>query len=148
MTLAESDTSPTIFPKLYYNDAPAALEWLVSAFGFIARLVVPGEEGRIIHAELSFGGGAIMLGSARPESGLLSPQDLPGLNQMNSVYVADPDTHYMQAVAAGAEIIQPLQDAIPGRGYIAKDPEGHGWAFSNYRPGVAWSGLTSQNKGV
>lgn len=143
----ELDTRPTIFPKLYYNDAPAALEWLVRVYGFTARLVVPGGNGKIIHAELSFGGGVIMLGSARPEAGVHSPQDLPGSHQANSVYVADPDAHYAHAVAAGAEIVNALYDAVHGRGYETKDLEGHGWSFSNYRPGVAWSDSNGEVEG-
>jgi uncharacterized glyoxalase superfamily protein PhnB len=135
----ELDMRPTIFPKLYYNDAPAALEWLVRVYGFTARLVVPGAPGKIIHAELSFGEGVIMLGSARPEAGLRSPQDLPGSHQVNSVYVTDPDAHYARAAAAGAEIVNALYDAVHGRGYETKDLEGHVWSFGNYRPGVAWS---------
>ena len=31
-----------LFPCLYYDDAVAAIEWLCDAFGFRARLVVPG----------------------------------------------------------------------------------------------------------
>lgn len=144
----EPDPRPTIFPKLYYNDAPAALEWLVRVYGFTTRLVVPDGNGKIIHAELSFGGGAIMLGSARPEAGLSSPQDLSGLNQMNSVYVADPDAHYAHTVAAGAEIINPLYDAVQGLGYETKDLEGHVWSFGNYRPGVAWSDASEPTEDV
>ena len=138
---AELDVRPTIFPKLYYNNAPAALEWLVRVYGFTERLVVPGGEGKIIHAELSFGEGVIMLGSARPEAGLRSPQDLPGSHQFNSVYVADPDVHYARAAAAGAEIVNALYDAVQGRGYETKDLEGHLWSFGNYRPGAARGGL-------
>lgn len=145
---AELDPRPTIFPKLYYNDAPAALEWLVRVYGFTSRLVVSGGEGKIIHAELSFGGGVIMLGSARPEAGLSSPEDLSGLNQMNAIYVADPDAHYAHVVAAGAEIVNPLYDAVHGRGYETKDLEGHIWSFGNYRPGVAWSASDEEAEDV
>ncbi len=139
MTTSESNGPPTIFPCLYYNDAPAAIEWLARAFGFTKQLVVPGENGKIVHAEMSFGAGVIMPRSARPEMGLRSPQDLPAVNQMISVYVEDPDTHFAQAKAAGAEITQALKDEAQGRGYAAKDLEGNHWYFGNYRPGAAWS---------
>jgi uncharacterized glyoxalase superfamily protein PhnB len=134
-----STDQPTIFPCIYYNDAPAAIEWLARAFGFTKRLVVPGENGTIIHAEMSLGAGVIMPRSARPGMGLRSPQDLPAVNQMISVYVEDPDAHHAQAQAAGAEITQALKDEVQGRGYGAKDLEGHPWYFGNYRPGAAWS---------
>jgi uncharacterized glyoxalase superfamily protein PhnB len=48
-----------------YRDAPAAIEWLAKAFGFEKHLVVPGENGTIEHAQLTFGNGMIMLGSRR-----------------------------------------------------------------------------------
>lgn len=137
MATKESNDQPTIFPCLYYNDAPAAIEWLVRAFGFTKRLVVPGENGTVLHAELSLGGGVILPRSARPAMGFRSPQDLPAVNQMISVYVEDPDAHYAQAQAAGAAITQELKDEVHWRGYGARDLEGNHWYFGNYRPGAA-----------
>jgi uncharacterized glyoxalase superfamily protein PhnB len=58
-----------IFPFLRYQDAPAAIEWLVQAFGFEKKAVYPGPEGSntIAHAELRTGSGLIMLGSAKDD---------------------------------------------------------------------------------
>jgi uncharacterized glyoxalase superfamily protein PhnB len=134
-------TPATIYPGLTYNDAPAAIEFLCNAFGFEKRLVVPGPEGTVRHSELTFGDGVIMLGSARPSDGRFSPADVGGVTMGLSVHVDDPDAHHARAVAAGAEIIQELEDADYGsRGYTAKDPEGHHWHFATYRPGVWWDG--------
>ncbi|MGI9336818.1 MAG: VOC family protein, partial [Gammaproteobacteria bacterium] len=57
-------TTATIIPTLRYRDAPAAIDWLCEAFGFEKHLVVPGANGTIAHAQLVFGNGMIMLGSA------------------------------------------------------------------------------------
>ena len=57
----------TIIPTLRYHDASAAIEWLGRAFGFEKHLVVPGEGGRIDHAQLVLGDGMIMVGSARDD---------------------------------------------------------------------------------
>ena len=47
------------------------------------------------------------------------------------VYVDDVDAHYERAVAAGATIHQPPEDAPYGdRRYDAEDPEGHRWSFA------------------
>ena len=43
-----------IIPTMRYLDAPGALEWLCRAFGFEKHLVVPGDDGTIIHAQLTF----------------------------------------------------------------------------------------------
>ena len=141
-----STGQPTIFPCLYYNDAPAAIEWLARVFGFTKRLIVPGEPGTIVHAEMSYGASVILPRSARPAMGLSSPQDLPGVNQMISVYVEDPDAHYAQAKAAGAEITQELNDEVHGRGYGAKDLEGNLWYFGNYRPGASLQSTTQDDE--
>ena len=57
------NTRATIIPCLRYRNAPAAIEWLCDTFGFEKQLVVPGDNGVIEHAQLSFGNGMIMLGS-------------------------------------------------------------------------------------
>ena len=133
-------TSANIFPCLYYRDAPTAIDWLCHAFGFVKRMAVPGENGTIAHAELSFGDGVIMVGSCKPERGWVSPLDLPAVNQALSVFVADPDAHYARAKSVGAEITYDLKDEEYGaRGYMAKDVEGNHWYFGNYRPGGYWS---------
>jgi uncharacterized glyoxalase superfamily protein PhnB len=127
------DGAPNVFPVLKYRDAPAALEWLSEAFGFRKIFATPGPDGTIAHAEMSFGPGVIMLGSAganleRPEDWRAAPQ---------SVYVAveEVDAHHDRAKAAGAEITRGLEDLDYGsREYSARDLEGHHWHFGTYRP--------------
>jgi len=132
-------SSANIHPCLFYRDARGTIDWLCRAFGFVEQMSIPGEEGTIAHAELSFGDGVIMVGSSKPERGWVSPLDLPALNQVISVYVPDPDAHCAQAREAGAQILQPLRNEDYGaRGYLAKDPEGNQWYFGNYRPGGYW----------
>lgn len=47
------------------------------------------------------------------------------------VEVPDVDEHYAQAVAEGADITMPLQEAFYGeRRYEATDLEGHRWHFA------------------
>jgi uncharacterized glyoxalase superfamily protein PhnB len=53
-------TTASIIPTFRYRDAPAAIEFLCRAFGFERHLVVPGEDGTIVHAQLRFGNGMIM----------------------------------------------------------------------------------------
>jgi uncharacterized glyoxalase superfamily protein PhnB len=45
-----------------------AIDWLCRAFGVARHLVMPGEDGTIAHAQLTFGNGTIMLGSARDDA--------------------------------------------------------------------------------
>ncbi len=139
MAAPEDKVLSDLYPALFYRDASAAMDWLNRAFGFVARFVVPGDGGTIVHAEMSYGSAVIMLGTAKPEQGWVSPLDLPAVNQVNSIYVNDPDAHHAQARAAGAVITRELTTEEYGaRGYAAKDIEGHHWYFGDYRPGEYW----------
>jgi uncharacterized glyoxalase superfamily protein PhnB len=139
MTASSNVSVSDIYPCLSYRDPHAALDCLARAFGFTRRLVVDGPGGTVVHAEMSLGSSVVMLGSAKPEKGWVSPLDLPAVNQTVCLYVADPDAHCARATAAGAQIVFPLEDTSYGsRGYTARDPEGHVWTFSTYRPGAEW----------
>ncbi len=139
-------TVATIVPCLRYRNAPQAIDWLCGAFGFEKQLVVPGENGTIVHAQLKFGNGMVMLGSATDsEFGKLmrQPDETDGREtQCSYVIVADCDAHYAQAKKAGATIVRDIQDEdYGGRGYTCRDPEGHIWNFGSYDP---WAEAASQ----
>jgi hypothetical protein len=71
----------TVIPALRYANAPAAIDWLCQVLGFERHQVYPGENGTIAHAELTLGGGMIMLGSAKNDeygSGFTSPSEVGG----------------------------------------------------------------------
>ncbi len=138
--MSNPGTTANIYPTLCYDDAPAAIEWLCNAFGFTKRLVVPGPDGTIAHAELSFGPGVIMIGSPNPGQGRVGARSLPAVAQSICVQVDDPDPHYAQAKRCGAAILRELRDEdFGGRGYMAKDCEGNQWYFGTYRPGTHWT---------
>ena len=127
-----------IIPTMRYHDAPAAIEWLCEAFGFERHLVVPGEDGSIAHAELTLGGGMIMLGSARDDDfgGLVKTAREVGANTQSAyIVVEEIDEHYQKARAQGAEIVMEIADQdFGGRLYSAVDPEGYLWNFGSFDP--------------
>lgn len=136
---ARSENAPaTIIPALRYRDAVAAIEWLCRAFGFEEHLVVPGENGAIAHAQLTFGNGMIMLGSGRDgdyNKLIVSPDAAGGVTQAPYIVVAEVDEHYARAKEAGAEIVIDIADQdYGGRLYVCRDPEGHVWSFGSYDP--------------
>ncbi|MBX3442365.1 MAG: VOC family protein [Planctomyces sp.] len=137
--MASSERS-TIMPALRYRDSAAAVEWLCRAFGFEKRLVVPGPEGAVAHAELTLGAGMVMVGSGHDGDAygrlVRSPLDTGGL-ATGGLYVVvdDVDAHHDRALAAGAEIVLPLRNQdYGGRDYTCRDPEGHVWTFGTYDP--------------
>lgn len=131
-------THADIYPALTYDDAPAAIEWLQRAFGFEKRLVVPGPNGTVLHSELTYGSGVvIMVSSPKPGEKRVGPRSLGGASHTLSLFVEDPDAHCARAKKARAEILRDLQDEEHGgRGYMCEDPEGHTWYFGSYRPGA------------
>ncbi len=138
--LAKS-TKVSVIPCLRYRDAPAAIDWLCSAFGFEKQAVYPNPDGTIAHAQLSFGNGMIMLGSVLENEtefgGLMKQPDQIGGFETQSAYVvvADADAIYTRAKAAGAQIVIDIKDEdYGGRGFTCRDPEGHIWSFGTYDP--------------
>ena len=131
------DTITTIIPTMRYNDAQAAIDWLCETFGFTRHLVVKDEAGGIAHAQLRFGNGMIMLGSARDDEfgHLQRPPTTAAVTQSPYIIVSDIDEHYARAVAAGATITIEIKDEdYGGRVYSCRDPQGQLWNFGNYDP--------------
>ena len=133
-------TKAPLIPVLRYRDAPAAIEWLCATFGFERHLVVPGDNGTVAHAQLSFGNGMVMLGSAESESPfgrlMKQPSETGGANtQSVYVVVTDADALYARAQRAGAKIAMEIRDEdYGGRGFACHDLEGHLWSFGTYDP--------------
>ena len=103
---------------------------------------VEGDGGRIMHSELTYGEGLIMVADAgvkREGTNSMpcrSPRSLEGANtQSLCLYVDDADAHCEQARAAGAKIIDEPTTTDYGEeywsdhGYRAEDLEGRHWWF-------------------
>jgi uncharacterized glyoxalase superfamily protein PhnB len=120
-----------IVPYLAYADAPAAIDFLVRAFGFEEESRMEMEDGRIGHAELRLGDTPLFLASVYPELGFASPQDLQGIHTQLFCTVDDVDRHYARARDAGATVISMPRDREFGhREYRALDCEGGRWIFA------------------
>jgi len=129
----------SVIPMLAYEDGPAAMDWLAEAFGFreVERRV---EDGRLTHGEMDTGGGVVMM--ATPSLHYHGPKrhreecetamawhDVPYIIDGVLVSVADIDSHFERARAAGATILSPPQATPDGKRYRAEDVEGHRWMF-------------------
>lgn len=118
-------------PMIVYADAPAALEFLVRAFGFEQRFRMDMPDGSVGHAELGLGGEVVMLASEWQVGGVVSPLRLPAVHAQVHVLVDDVDAHFARARAGGATIAAEPADQDHGtRSYRAIDPEGHRWIFA------------------
>src|SRR5215470_3343617 len=119
-------------PMIVYADAPAALEFLVKAFGFEERFRMDMPDGSVGHAELGLGSGRVMVASEWQAGGVVSPLRLAALHAQIHVAVDDVDAHFARARAAGATIAtEPADQEYGSRTYRAIDPEGHRWIFAS-----------------
>jgi uncharacterized glyoxalase superfamily protein PhnB len=120
--MVQTTTTDTqvFYPAHRYRDAAAAIEWLEKAFGFERKEVHQDDDGTIVHAELMFGPGVVMLGSERDDR--YGPHAGHGWTY---VVVDDPDALFVRASAMGAEVVQELIDTDYGsRDFSVRDPEG------------------------
>jgi uncharacterized glyoxalase superfamily protein PhnB len=130
----------TVFPMMAYENAAAAMDWLVRAFGFIERRRITNKQGRVVHGELEVSGNTVMVASPTPDyqgprrhaerceqarQWLKVPWVIDGV----LVFVDDIDTHFTQAQREGAAMLSEIENGGPGRLYRAADLEGHRWMF-------------------
>ena len=139
MSSIPKQTLCNVIPCMRYRDAPAAIEWLCDTFGFEPQLVVPNEDGSIAHAQLSFGNGMIMLGSAfDTEYGRLlkQPSEIGNfVTQSAYLVVNNADLVYGRVLEGGGKILLDIKDEdYGGRGFTCSDPEGHVWSIGTYDP--------------
>jgi uncharacterized glyoxalase superfamily protein PhnB len=134
------DCRSTVIPALRYRDAHKAIDWLVEALGFEKQAVYDGPDGSVMHAQLTFGNGMIMLGSASNGGGwskqMVQPDEI-GMRETitTCLIVDDAAAMYASAKAAGAEIVQELAEMpYGGKAFGCRDPEGHLWSIGEYNP--------------
>jgi len=123
---------PRISPAIFYDDAETAIEFLVKAFGFEVRLKVPGPGHSIMHSELTYEDGVIMVASSRDQPPRKSPRALGGISQSLYIFVDDVDAHYERAKAAGAKILGEPMTSHGNKQYFVEDAEGHHWGFAEH----------------
>ena len=123
---------PALSTGLAYRDPRAAIAWLEKAFGFETVMLIENDEGAIVHSQLDFGGGVVMVGQEWDDDHR-SPASLGGKNTQ-SVHIqidTDLDAHCARARAAGGVITAEPEDQFYGdRTYRCKDPEGHIWTVA------------------
>ncbi|GGV44390.1 VOC family protein [Streptomyces griseoflavus] len=124
-----------VIPHIMVDDAAAAIDFYRRAFGAREDFRIDAPGGGILHAEITIGRSALMLGDASVEEAeagsFAAPASLGGGTSVAlHVFVPDVDGLAKRAEAAGAEILQPPTDMFHGdRTVVLKDPQGHMWVF-------------------
>ncbi len=140
--MTAKNTRSTIIPAMRYRNALEMIEWLCRAFGFEKQFVFATPEGVVMHSQLTFGNGMIMVGSVQsgtPASKIIptkQPDEIGGaVTQTPYLVVSDIDAVYASAKAAGATMLADLEEKPQGgKAFSCRDPEGHIWNFGDFDP--------------
>ena len=129
----------TIMPAMRYRDANAAIEWLCNVFGFERHAVYPGPNNTVGHAELTLGGGMIMLGSGKDDEygrasnhhRNLATKKLAAFTSLCPMPMRSTPAPRLPAARLSVNFKTPITGS---REFWVKDPEGHCWSVGTYNP--------------
>jgi len=110
--------------SLNLTEAKKAIEFVKKAFGGKVRAVMPGPDGKIMHAEVKIGDTMLLFTDAVREEA--RPANL-------FMYVPSVDKTFAKAVKAGAKVIMPIADMFWGdRWGRVEDPYGNRWSIATH----------------
>ena len=128
---ADPGAEQTVTAYISVRDAARAISFYGEAFGAreVYRLNSP--DGKVAHAEITFGNSKLMLSDEYPDFGAISPVTLGGSPVKFNVTVPDADKAVEHAVAAGCTLERPVKTEFYGqRAGMVKDPFGFSWFLS------------------
>jgi PhnB protein len=124
---------PGVAPHLVVDDAAAAIDFYVKAFGAEELGRVPRPDGKLVHAAVRINGSLVMLNDDFPEmcgGRSMTPKSLGGTPVTIHLTVTDVDAKFQRALDAGATVVTPLEDQFWGDRYgMVADPFGHQWSL-------------------
>jgi PhnB protein len=115
----------TVTPHLVPKDALAALAFYKKAFGakVLGKILAP--DGKVMHADLMIGDAHVFVSD--PMTGF------EARSASIHLYVENADKAWKKAVAAGAQVVFPLENAFWGDRYgVLTDPFGQQWAIASH----------------
>ncbi len=122
----------SITPYITVDGADAAIKWYGEAFGATEVMRMPMGD-KIGHAEILIGDSHIMLSDEWEHVGKLSPKTRGGVSVAFTLYLADVDSAFAKAIAAGATELRPVQNQFYGdRSGTLIDPFGHEWTIATH----------------
>lgn len=122
----------SLTPYLIVKNAGKAIEFYKKAFAAVELLRWPGPDGKIMHAQLRIGDSILMLADEFPGMHAKAPETAQG--QFQYLYTQDADAVVKTAAAAGAKILQAVEDHFYGdRSGVVIDPFGHLWLVATHK---------------
>ena len=115
-------------------DVEKAYAFYQKAFGFEGRVLMPGPDGKPMHAELKLRDSSLMLGPECPERQGYSAKTLGNTPATLYLLVEDVDKVATQAANAGATLLQPPTDMFWGdRTALLVDADGNKWMLATHK---------------
>jgi len=112
----------SVTPSLNVSDAKGLIKFMDKAFDAETRTMMPGPQGKVMHAEILIGDSLVMLSDAIQEPA--RPANL-------FLYVEKVDKTFAKAVKAGAKVLTPIEDTFWGdRWGRVEDPFGNRWSIA------------------
>ena len=128
-----------VVPEICVDGAAAALDFYAAAFGAEELFRHALDDGRVLHAEVSFDGFVIFVVDDFPEmhgGRGTSPTAIGGTPVCLHRDVPDVDASVERAVAAGVTLLHGSEDMFWGDRYARLvDPYGHHWSLATPGPG-------------
>jgi PhnB protein len=123
----------SITAHIVVQGAERATAFYRDAFGGEEVSRIPTPDGRLMSVVLRIGDALLHVADEFPELGVLAPPSIGGTPVVLALEVADAEAVFAQAIAAGAEVRQPLADMFWGdlHGQLV-DPFGHRWNVSQH----------------
>ena len=120
----------TIAPWLSVKNSAADLPFYKAAFGATESFLLEDPGGAIV-AGLYIEGAEFWLSDESPEHGNFSPATVGGGTVRIIVTVADPETFFSRALAAGATQVFPVREEYGWKLGRLVDPFGHHWEIGH-----------------
>ena len=122
-----------ITPHIVVQGAENAGAFYRDAFGAEELSRIPTPDGRLMSLQLRIGDGVLHIADEFPEMGVLAPPTIGGTPVVLALEVSDAEAVFKQAVAAGAQVRQPVASMFWGdlHGQL-EDPFGHLWNVSQH----------------
>lgn len=133
MTRSVPEGFTALTPYLALRDAAKAIDFYREALGAEELYRLPTPDGRIAHAELQLRDARIMVSDEMPGWDNRSAQTLGGSPVGLFVYCEDVDALAKRFIAAGGEVVRPVEDQFYGdRTGTVRDPEGFTWTLAQH----------------
>jgi len=134
---------------LVVDDVDSSIRFYEAALGARTTRLLHLPDGTVLIADLEVGDLAIALAAPVPGTSLATPRSTSTSVAAYRLTVVDADAAMDRAVAAGATVHSPVQDAFWGvRTGEVLDPSGHRWAFDQPLREVSVEEIEAQLAGM